>query len=262
MLYEVWEERNRPESVLARNAVENALLKQAKGETIPFEVHQQEERGSRYIDFLIPGLLGMNLMGGGLFGVGFVLVDMRVRKLLKRFMATPMRRSDFLLSIMISRLLFTLPEVFFLLGFAYLAFDVRSEGALWELIVVVFIGGATFAGIGLLLACRAKQLETISGLVNLVSLPQFVLSGVFFSSERFPEVMQPIIQALPLTALIRAYVRSCWRGTASSRCCRNSESWRYGAPSLTLSHCATSAGSEAPTIKNAEKGESATTTLM
>ena len=200
--FDFWDEPNRPESVLARNAVENVLLRgKPENTAAPIQEHHLEEVGSRYIDFLIPGLLGMNLMGGGLFGVGFVIVDMRVRKLLKRFLATPMKRSDFMLSIMISRLLFTIPEVLLLLLFSNLVFDVRNQGSIVSLFVVIFAGGACFAGLGLLVACRAKTIETVSGLMNLVMLPMYVVSGVFFSSERFPETMQPIIKALPLTAL-------------------------------------------------------------
>ena len=92
--------------------------------------------GSRYIDFLIPGLLGMNLMGGGLWGVGFVLANMRVGKLLKRFMATPMRRSDFMLSVMLSRMLFTIPEVLVLLLFGWWVFGVKNQGSLAALVFV------------------------------------------------------------------------------------------------------------------------------
>jgi len=205
LAYELWDEENRSESVLARNVVENVLLKEEKSsESVIFEEHHLHETGARYIDFLIPGLLGMNLMGGGLFGVGFVIVDMRVRKLLKRFLATPMRRSDFLVSIMLSRLLFTVPEVILLLTFGNLVFGVAIQGNLAALILVIVLGAASFAGLGLLMASRAKTIETVSGLMNLAMLPMWVLSGVFFSSERFPEVMQPLIKALPLTALNNA----------------------------------------------------------
>jgi ABC-2 type transport system permease protein len=199
--YEMWNEPSRTESVLARNLAENVLLTRSGAKPLPIDDHQLKETGTRYIDFLIPGLLGMNLMGGGLFGVGFVIVDMRVRKLLKRFLATPMRRSDFMLSIMISRLVFLIPEVILLLVFGWLAFDVTIQGNLIALMFIIVLGGFSFAGIGLLIACRAKTIETVSGLMNLVLLPMWVLSGVFFSSERFPEEMQPFIKALPLTAL-------------------------------------------------------------
>jgi ABC-type multidrug transport system permease subunit len=194
---------NRPECVLARAAAEVALLRAASPDAALPPQRVLNEVGGRYIDFLIPGLIGANLMGGGLWGVGFVTVDMRVRKLLKRFLATPMRKYDFLLSLMLSRLLFTVIEICMLLVFAWLVFDVQIRGNILALIALIVLGGAGFAGIGLFVACRAQTIETVSGLMNAVMLPMYVLSGVFFSSSRFPDVVQPLIQALPLTALIR-----------------------------------------------------------
>jgi ABC-type multidrug transport system permease subunit len=199
--WELWQEPRRAESLFARQAVENVLLKQRGATPPPLQDHELSEAGSRYIDFLVPGLLGINLMGGGLFGVGFVLVDMRVKKLLKRFLATPLRHRDFLLSVILSRLLFMLPEICALLGLSWLLFGVGIQGSVLSLIVVILLGGFAFAGLGLLIASRATTLETASGLLNLVMLPMYVLSGVFFSSERFPAAVQPFIRLLPLTAL-------------------------------------------------------------
>ena len=191
----------RSEGVLARNAVERALLR-AADPAAPVPAEQAvSEPGSRYIDFLIPGLLGINLLGGGLFGVGFAVTDLRVRKLLKRFAATPMRRSDFLLSVMLSRLVFTFLDVALLLTFAYFAFDIEVRGNALAFAVLIAAGGACFAGLGLLIGARSKTLETAAGLVNALMLPMYVLSGVFFSASRFPDAAQPFIQALPLTAL-------------------------------------------------------------
>ncbi len=199
--FRLWEEPRRAESRLAHSAVEAAMLRaETTGWTAP-EVKQLDQVGSRYIDFLLPGMVGMGLMGGGLWGVGFVVVDMRVRKLLKRFLATPMRRSDFLLALMLSRLLFTWADVVVLLLFGYFAFGVQCLGSYLDLTIAVTLGGAAFAGIGLLVASRAQTVEAASGLMNLVMLPMWVLSGVFFSSERFPEAVQPLINLLPLTAL-------------------------------------------------------------
>ncbi len=200
--YEYWFDPTRPESVLARTEVDNLLLRAREPASAPTVAeHPLEEPGGRYIDFLIPGLLGMNLMGGGLWGVGFVTVDMRVRKLLKRFLATPMKKTDFLLGIMISRLLFTIPEILILLVFAYVFFSVGVKGSLGSLLVLIVLGAACFMGIGLLVACRARTNEAVSGLMNLVMLPMYILSGIFFPSERFPALVQPLIKALPLTAL-------------------------------------------------------------
>ena len=198
--YELWDEPNREESALARFAVESVLYKPATGAPSLREQHL-EETGNRYIDFLLPGMLGMNLMGGGLWGVGYVLADMRIRKLLKRFLATPMRRRDFLLSVLMSRMIFTVPEVLVLLGFGWLVFGVKNHGSPLALVLLIVYGAACFGGLGLLVASRAKTIETVSGLMNLVMLPMYLLSGVFFSAERFPDWMQPFINLLPLTAM-------------------------------------------------------------
>jgi ABC-2 type transport system permease protein len=203
--YEYLFDPGRPESVVARAAVDDALQRIAGREDVAVvEDVKFEEPGGRYIDFLVPGLLGMSLMGGGLWGVGFVTVDMRIRKLLKRFLATPMKKSQFLAGIMLSRLAFLIPEVLVLLVFARLAFGVRIYGSLGAVVTLILLGAAAFAGLGLLVASRAKTIEAVSGLMNLAMLPMWVFSGVFFSSERFPDALQPFIQALPLTVLNNA----------------------------------------------------------
>jgi ABC-type multidrug transport system permease subunit len=193
----------RTDSVLARKAV-NDQLQRAAGRQDPAETRlvEMNEPGSRYIDFLVPGLLGMSLMGGGLWGVGFVTVDMRVRKLLKRFLATPMKKTDFLMGIMISRMLFMVPEVLALLVFARFAFGVVNHGSTLSVTLLILLGAVTFSGIGLLAASRAKTIEAVSGIMNLVMVPMWIFSGIFFSSERFPDAVQPVIKALPLTPLI------------------------------------------------------------
>ena len=192
----------RPESSLAEKAV-NDVLQKAGGRKDPVKTATvvYNEPGGRYIDFLVPGLLGMGLMGGGLFGVGFAIVDLRIRKLLKRFLATPMRRPDFLMAVMTSRFVFMLPEVILLLLFAYFIFDVKIQGSVLLVLLCIFIGGLTFSGIGLLVGCRAKTLEAASGLMNLVMLPMWVLCGVFFNADRYPDAIQPFIRALPLTMI-------------------------------------------------------------
>ena len=192
----------RAESLLAREWVEAVLLRDKVGpSTMPIEEIKQNEPGSRYIDFLLPGLIGMNIMGGGLFGVGFVLVDMRAKKLFKRLLATPMHRGDFLLSLLASRLLFLAPEMLSLLLMGWLAFGIPLRGSVFCLLAVILLGALAFAGIGLLVGSRTEKTETISGLINLVMLPMYLLSGIFFSSKKFPEAFQPLIQALPLTQL-------------------------------------------------------------
>jgi len=205
-IYRYGYDRTRAEGRLARVVVHDVLQRAAgradRGTVLPDREEQQP--GGRYIDFLLPGLLGMSLMGGGLWGVGYVIVDIRIRKLLRRLLATPMRRSHFLAGIMISRLLFMVPELLLLLLFARLTFGVVVHGSLLALLLLILLGAFTFAGIGLLVASRARTMESVSGLMNLVMLPMWVLSGIFFTSDRFPDFMQPAIKVLPLTALIDA----------------------------------------------------------
>ena len=213
--FEFWTEPARVESQLARMSVETALLKQ-RLVSGPLQIADShlEEVGSRYIDFFVPGMLALNLMGGGLWGVGFVIVDMRVRKLLKRLMATPMKRWHFLLSLLIVRSLFSICEVSVILLFSYFVFGVVCRGSILELIVVMGIGGFTFGGIGLLLASRVKTSQAIGGLMNLIMLPMWIVGGVFFSSERFPEQIQPILKSLPFVALVDS-IRSIMMDGAS-----------------------------------------------
>jgi ABC-2 type transport system permease protein len=192
----------RPESVLARSKVDEALQASAgRQDPLHTSAEASSEPGARYIDFLIPGLLGMNLMNSGMWGVGFALVDMRQRKLLKRFVATPMRCSDFLLALTSSRLILMIIEVALLLGFGTLVFHMRVLGSWLSILLLGSLGAVCFAGVGLLTASRAQKIETVSGLINLVMMPMWIFSGVFFSYERFPAVIQPFIKALPLTAL-------------------------------------------------------------
>jgi ABC-2 type transport system permease protein len=194
----------RPESVLSRAEIDAGLQSAAgRKDAVTTSSRSSSEPGSRYIDFLIPGLLGMNLMNSGMWGVGFALVEMRQRKLLKRFVATPMRRSDFLLALMSSRLVLMVIEVGLLLGFGVLVFHMRMQGSRSILSVILLgsLGAATFGGVGLLTACRAQKIESVSGLINLVMMPMWIFSGVFFSHQKFPAIAQPFIKALPLTAL-------------------------------------------------------------
>jgi ABC-2 type transport system permease protein len=194
----------RPESVLSRAEIDAALQSAAgRKDAVTTSSQSSSEPGSRYIDFLIPGLLGMNLMNSGMWGVGFALVEMRQRKLLKRFVATPMRRSDFLLALTSSRLVLMVIEVGLLLGFGVLVFHMRVQGwrSILSVLALASLGAVTFGGVGLLTACRAQKIESVSGLINLVMMPMWIFSGVFFSYQKFPAIAHPFIKALPLTAL-------------------------------------------------------------
>ena len=204
----------RPESVLARAEVNEAVQAAAgRKDAVATTAVTSSEPGSRYIDFLIPGLLGMNLMNSGMWGIGFALVDMRQRKLLKRFVGTPMRRGDFLLALASSRLILMIIEVGLLLAFGALFFHLRVMGSIGAIALIAAIGSLTFGGVGLLTASRAQKIESVSGLINLVMMPMWIFSGVFFSYERFPAVIHPLIKALPLTALNDALRASILEGT-------------------------------------------------
>lgn len=203
--YEYYFDPTKAATVLARNAADDTLQRAAGRKDVVAAVdHEVDEPGGRYIDFLVPGLLGMGLLGGGLWGVGFAIVDMRIRKLLKRYLATPMKRSHFLAAVMVSRLLFTVPEVLLVLVFARLSFGVVNHGSYLTIGVLILLGALEFSGIGLLVASRAQTIETVSGIMNAVMLPMWIGSGIFFSIERFPEVVQPALKILPLTPLISA----------------------------------------------------------
>ena len=200
----VYDDTN-PEGRAARLLADRAV-QQAAGRADPVAASDQllREPGSRYIDFLIPGLLGMNLMGSAIWGMGFAIVDARRRKLMKRLIATPMPRHYYLLSFILSRLLLLVIEVGALVGFGMLVFQVPLRGALAPFAILCVLGSLAFSALGLLIASRVRTIEAASGLMNVVMMPMWIVSGVFFSAQRFPDAVQPIIKALPLTALIDA----------------------------------------------------------
>ncbi len=190
----------RPETRLAYRAALDALERAAgRVDLLRPREDARPRPGSRYIDFLVPGLLGLNLLGTGMWGVGFPIATARQQHLLKRMIATPMRRSDYLLSMMIGRMVWLVLEVVAVLGFGILAFGVAVRGSWTAFALICLVGALVFSALGLLVACRARTVEAVSGLMNVVMLPMWMLSGSFFSSERFPAAMQPYVKALPLT---------------------------------------------------------------
>jgi ABC-2 type transport system permease protein len=192
----------------ARNArlLADRAIQSAAGRRDPVKTHNElvHETGSRYIDFVVPGLLGMNLMGSAMWGLGFAIVEGRQKKLLKRMVASPMPKWQYLAAFLLSRLAMLVIEVVVFLGFARLAFGVPFRGPLWELGWLCILTSLVFCAIGLLVATRAQTMEAVSGLMNLVMLPMWILSGVFFSASRFPALIQPLVRVLPLTAAIDA----------------------------------------------------------
>ncbi|HEY7504293.1 MAG TPA: ABC transporter permease [Gemmatimonadales bacterium] len=209
---------DRPESRTARLQVDDALQRgSGRGDPIAVNDDRVSEPGSRYVDFVVPGLLGMNLMGSGIWGLGFSIVDARRKKLLKRMIATPMSRTQFLASFVLSRLTMLIIEVGALVGFAVLVFGVPVRGSPVSLLAICLLSALAFGALGLLLASRTQTIEGASGLMNLVMLPMWIFSGVFFSSSRFPEALQPFIQALPLTAVNDALRASMLEGAGLTR---------------------------------------------
>jgi ABC-2 type transport system permease protein len=194
-----------PDARTARMVADRAVQTGAgRLEAVPVHNQLVRETGSRYIDFVVPGLLGMNLMGSAIWGMGFSIVESRQKKLLKRLVASPMPRWQYLASYLLSRLSMLVIEVLGFLGFARLVFGVPFRGSLWQLGFLCVLTSLAFSALGLLVASRAKTMEAASGLMNLVMLPMWILSGVFFSATRFPAVIQPVVRALPLTAAIEA----------------------------------------------------------
>jgi ABC-type polysaccharide/polyol phosphate export permease len=210
----VYDDTN-PEARSARILADRALQK-AAGASFPLSIQDDvvREPGSRYIDFVVPGILGMNLMGSGIWGVGFGIVDARRKNLLKRLIASPMPKSYYLLSFLLSRLVLLLMEVAALVGFARFNFHVPLAGGLGSLAFLCLISSLSFSAIGLLAASRARTIEAVSGIMNFIMMPMWICSGVFFSTERFPAAAQPFIHALPLTAVNDALRGNMQQGLA------------------------------------------------
>jgi len=198
-------DETRPDSRIARLEADEALQRAAgRKDVVAIRAEKVTEKGARYIDFLVPGLLGMNLMGTGIWSLAFSVTTARSKRVLKRLVATPMKKSHYLFSQILGRLGFLIPELVILVGSGWLFFGIAVRGSLLLLTLTALLGAMTFCGLGLLIASRVSTIEGASGLANLVMLPMWLLSGVFFSSERFPDAVQPFINALPLTALNQA----------------------------------------------------------
>jgi ABC-2 type transport system permease protein len=192
----------RPDALSARNEADDVLQAAAGRRNVLTSAEDRvHEQGARYIDFLIPGLIGMNLMGTGMWSMGFTIANARMKKLLKRLVATPMRKTDYLISMFLSRSIWLLIEVSVLVAFGWIVFGVRVNGSILVLAILSMVGGYAFSGIGLLTASRAQTIEAVSGLMNLIMMPMWLCSGVFFSYERFPDSVKPFIRVLPLTLL-------------------------------------------------------------
>lgn len=206
----------RPQAELARLHVERALQRHAGArEPVRIEERIEAQPGHRYIDFLIPGLIGLNLLGAGLWGIGYTLVDMRGKKLMKRLLVTPMGKAEFLLAFLGSRLLLAIPESFVILAFGVLVFGVPVLGSWLGIASLTIACAFAMKGLGVLVAARPRTVEGVTGWMNLVQLPMWLLGGSFFSNSHFPGWLQPLVKALPLTQYNDA-MRELMRGGPAS----------------------------------------------
>jgi ABC-type multidrug transport system permease subunit len=179
--------------------VERALNRGGRELPLTLRLEDVSTPGARYVDWLIPGLIGLNLLGAGLWGIGYNIVYMRVRHLLRRLIVAPMGRAEFLFALLLSRFVLTLPDAFVIALFALLLFGTPVACSFPTMLVIVAAGAFAFLGLGLLVASRARTLETIGGLMNFVLLPMWLCGGSFFENSRFPGFAQPLVQALPLS---------------------------------------------------------------
>jgi ABC-type multidrug transport system permease subunit len=188
----------RPDAEVARLQIERALRGRADGDAgLQFEV--EDRPGARYVDFLIPGLLGLNLLGAGLWGIGFQLVQFRTQHLLRRLFVTPMRRAEFLLGFLLSRLVLSLPESAIIVSFGMLIWGVPFRGSIAAAGVLLVVAALAFSGLGVLIASRARTIEGVAGLMNLVLLPMWLLGGAFFSNERMEGPLRVVANCMPLS---------------------------------------------------------------
>lgn len=157
--------------------------------------------GTRYIDFLIPGLIAMGIMMSCMWGISYGMIEKRTKKLLRRMIATPMKKSHFLIALMVVRIVMNFIESALLFIFAYFVFDITIQGNIPALFTIFIAGNIAFAGIAIFVSSHTANTEIGNGLINAVVLPMVVLSGIFFSYHNFPDWSISFIQKLPLTML-------------------------------------------------------------
>jgi ABC-2 type transport system permease protein len=157
--------------------------------------------GTRYIDFLVPGLISMGVMMSCMWGISYGLIEKRSKKLLRRLVATPMKKSHFLISLITVRIGMNFVESIVLFIFALIAFKMTVQGSLSALFFMFLAGNFAFSGIAIFISSNTSKTEVGNGLINFVVFPMMVLSGIFFSYHNFPDWAIPVIQKLPLTML-------------------------------------------------------------
>ena len=157
--------------------------------------------GTRYIDFLVPGLIGMGVMMSSMWGISYGIIEKRSKKLLRRLVATPMRKSHFLIALITVRITMNFIESSVLLIFSLIAFKMTIQGDISALILTFLAGNIAFAGIAVFASSHTSNTEVGNGIINFVVFPMMILSGIFFSYQNFPDWSLPVIRNLPLTML-------------------------------------------------------------
>ena len=192
-----------PESMRAKDYVDRVIQVSAgRKDVVPTIRAQREVLGGRYVDFLIPGILALSIMTSSLFGVGMTIVSNRRENLLKRYLATPMNPSTYIVSHIFGRFMVLFFEFLTIVVYSGFIFDFKVHGSFIDFVLFSVLGAASFTAITLLCASRTRSMPFIAGLLNLVSIPMMLLSGVFFSKTNFPDAMRAFVDYLPLTALV------------------------------------------------------------
>lgn len=193
----------RPESKLAQLMVTDAL-ERLDGRRPPAQVAVSHVRGAgtRYIDFLIPGMIGYQLLAHGLFSLGVLLVEMRVGRMLRRLKVSTVSRFHMLLGLVLGQLFQSLTEAAVMLGAAYVLFGVRCVGSLPLFLGFTVLSTICFGGIAVAMGARPRSMEMFQSVSHVMLMPVVLVSGVFFSAERFPAAIQPFLKLIPSRAAI------------------------------------------------------------
>ena len=186
------------------NSTQSKLIRQLTDKQQSYQIKELTGQAIRYVDWVIPGVLGMNIMFGSLFGVGYVLVRYRKNGVLKRLHATPISPFQFLSAQIASRLVSVVTTNSLIFIGSYFALGLKMEGNIFSLLLVAIVGAMSMIPIGLLIACRTDSEEFAGGILNATTWPMMFLSGVWFSLDETPRMMQNLANLLPLTHLVEA----------------------------------------------------------
>ncbi len=195
--------------------LQDPIIQQRTAALGKIEVKYATVREFKTIDFILPGQLGFSLMAGAIFGTAFVFFSLRQTLVLKRFFATPVRRESIILAEGLARMVFQLLTAVVIIGIGHYAFGytlVKGFSTFMAMMGLSALGVLVFMGFGFIISGLAKNESSIPPFANLITLPQFLLAGTFFSVEAFPKWLQPVSKALPLTYLNDAMRKVAFEG--------------------------------------------------